>query len=268
MKLHKLKIKKRINWLTKSVIQKITQHINALVIYPKISSQLSETPIIIGGCGRSGTTLLLSILSASPKICAIPEETYAFAPTSPKKKVNIKMAYSQLATQAIPTSCTRFCEKTPKNVLHFKEIIEYFKGNVKIIHIVRDGRDVILSTHPSSPNKYHVSMERWITDVSKGLEVEGAPQVITIKYEDLINKFEKTIKKLMNFIGEDVDYHIIQWNKYAKVRESDAWHNGKVKPLFKKSIHKWKQKKYSNRINSFLKRPKAKKLLQKLRYLD
>jgi len=35
---------------------------------------------VIGGCGRSGTTLLLGVLSSNTKICAINEETWTLYP--------------------------------------------------------------------------------------------------------------------------------------------------------------------------------------------
>jgi hypothetical protein len=44
-------------------------------------TSLPQKPIIIGGCARSGTTLLLSVLSCHPNIYAIPDETYTFCPT-------------------------------------------------------------------------------------------------------------------------------------------------------------------------------------------
>ncbi len=43
--------------------------------------RLYKSPILIGGCGRSGTTLLTSILSSHPKIALIPHETGIFCPT-------------------------------------------------------------------------------------------------------------------------------------------------------------------------------------------
>ena len=42
--------------------------------------RIDRRPILIGGCGRSGTTLLLAVLSCHPAIVAIDEETRAFCP--------------------------------------------------------------------------------------------------------------------------------------------------------------------------------------------
>ena len=39
------------------------------IVHPVL--QIPQTPILIGGCGRSGTTLLLSLLSAHPRIRAV-----------------------------------------------------------------------------------------------------------------------------------------------------------------------------------------------------
>lgn len=45
-----------------------------------VKNVLPEKPIVIGGCGRSGTTLLLSILGAHPDIFALASELYPFYP--------------------------------------------------------------------------------------------------------------------------------------------------------------------------------------------
>ena len=51
--------------------------------YPFGRQRLSRmSPIVIGGCARSGTTLLLSVLSCHPNVYAIPVETQALCPTA------------------------------------------------------------------------------------------------------------------------------------------------------------------------------------------
>ncbi len=41
-------------------------------------NRFSQSPVIIGGCARSGTTLVLAILAAHPSIYTIPNEIRAF----------------------------------------------------------------------------------------------------------------------------------------------------------------------------------------------
>lgn len=208
-------------------------------------------PVIIGGCGRSGTTLLLSILSAHPNIYAIPQETEIFARMEGRIKDFLPLIQKH-----------RYCEKTPKNVQQFKEILKLFKGTVRLVHVVRDGRDVVTSKHPQNPDKYWVSIERWVEDVSAGI----LPYVYTIKYEDIICDFKSTIKKLLRFIGEDYTDEIDLWHDYATVRTHSAW-SGNVKNLFTESIGRWKSKEYEARIQEFMQNKRAVKLLEELGYI-
>ena len=122
--------------------------------------RLRREPIVLGGCGRSGTTLLLSILSCLPKIVAIPRETRAFCYDAYRGGGEYNRAgmflrfFAYLLSTDIPGECDRWCEKTPKNVLRFDRILKLFNNKVRLIQIVRDGRDVTLSRHPLNPEKY------------------------------------------------------------------------------------------------------------------
>ncbi|MDP2684843.1 MAG: sulfotransferase [bacterium] len=243
---------------------------------PKYNSEFekkfNKPPIIIGGCARSGTTLLLSILSAHPNIFGIPFETRAFCSNAydinPKlsHSTNLEKIYHYFLTQDIPNN-SRWCEKTPKNILFVKEILRYFQNNVRIFNIVRDGRDVILSRHPENPKLLWVPQERWINDVRAGLEFENIPQVMTLRYEDLVIDFDRTIKKIFEFINEDCGPDMSNWYKYTKIKEHEAWFEG-VQPVSTKSIGKWKKFRHRKIIREFMKKPEAVALLKHYNYVS
>lgn len=239
-----------------------------ITFFIKFGKKFNKPPIIIGGCGRSGTTILLAILSSHPNIFAIPKDTYVFTYYSKYKILlpfDVKRIYHYLLSYKIPSSCSRWCEKTNKNIRHFDTILNYYKKNARLINLVRDGRDVILSIAPGSP-KFWVSPKRWINDVKAGLKYENHSQVLTIRYEDLILNFEKTIKKICKFIDEDCNEHILNWHKYTTIKRHEAWF-GKVKPLHKNSIGKWKIPKYKERVRELTKYSEAIELLKHFKYI-
>lgn len=82
-------------------------------------------------------------------------------------------------------------------------IFDYFREGLRFIHIVRDGRDVITSRQPKKPSKYYVSSERWINDVSAGLNYKDDDRLLMIKYENLVRNYSEIIKKKCEFIGVD-----------------------------------------------------------------
>ena len=148
--------------------------INALGRW-KERRNFTRDPILIGGCGRSGTTLLLAILSAHPNIFAFSRELVAVVDWKPAdndpdslEPARLDRLYRELLWRRIPPSAQRWCEKTPRNVHHIDKILDFWP-NSRFFHIVRDPRDVLTSRHPTRPDEYWVSPERWVRDVRAGL---------------------------------------------------------------------------------------------------
>ncbi len=230
-------------------------------------------PIIIGGCGRSGTTLLLSILSAHPKIFAIPFETKVFCPRntnngfSKNQDFIVKETFEFLELNNVFSNNLYWCEKTPKNIHFFQEITSFFNSNVKLIHLVRDGRDVITSRHPFDKTKFWVTKERWIKDVKEGVTNENLENLITIRYEDIILNFEQTICKLLQFIGVENDIKIQNWHKFTNLRINPAI-EGPIKDLYQSSIRRWEKTEYNDIIKAFMSDNEAINLLKHFNYIE
>ncbi len=233
--------------------------------------RLRREPITLGGCGRSGTTLLLSILSGHPKILAIHRETRAFCYDSYKgggryNRVGMLLRlYARMVASGIPRDCDRWCEKTPKNVLQFDRILKLFNGRVRLLHIVRDGRDVTLSRHPRNPGRYWVSPARWVREVNAGLKYMDHPCVMTLRYEDLIEDLTGVGYKILDFIGEEPCDLAGIFPGRAKVTSSRAWYGG-IKSAHGESIGKWRRTDNKERVSEFMDTPGAVELLKKFEY--
>lgn len=232
---------------------------------------LREEPIIVGGCGRSGTSLLLAVLSCHPRIFAIPNETGAFCPDGysydPDYSIpfRVDLLHRALLGGDIPDTCTRWAEKTPKNVHTFERIIRHFDGRVRCIHIVRDGRDVVLSRHPGRPDTSHVAPDRWISDVRAGAHAERLPQVFAVRYEDLVLDYEETVRRLCEFLELPFADELLEYPSSARVRTHLAWNDG-VRPLNPSSIGKWRSAQDSASIQALLGTPGAHDLLERYGY--
>lgn len=225
----------------------------------------TKPPIYLGGCGRSGTTILLSILSSHPEIFAFGPELDMYKKTKFKHRdvfgpFRKDRLYRILLRSKVPETCNRWAEKTPRNIRNISVINSHHNGNYRFINIVRDGRDVILSKHPKSPDTYWVDPDRWIRDVSLGLAEIYNPRVHTLRYEDLITDFETEIKKICDFLDIPLCDEILNWHDHATVRSNKAYF-GEVKSIFTSSTGKWKQEKNLPRANELQKIEEARKLL-------
>jgi len=224
-------------------------------------------PIIIGACPRSGTTLLLSILDAHPNIYGIQNQTYAFASWDEQSQANrLDRLYREFIFNKIPDGKIRWCEKTPKNIKYFDKILNFYGEGAKLIHVIRDGRDVVISKHPKhTPDDYWVSVKRWINDVKFGLNFADLPNVYTMKYENIINNYENEMQRLLEYLGEDMVPEIRDWFNHTTVKKSKHWAKP-VQKLHSKAIGKWQKPEHRERYEEFMANAEAVALMKTLGY--
>ena len=124
--------------------------------------------------------------------------------------------------------------------------------------MVRDGRDAVCSlrTHPrhklinnelvptNRQNPLSTCIQRWVSDVGKGLAYADHPRSYALRYEDLIRQPEQTLKDVFRFLGIEwseavLDYHR-QRNESRDIRKFPQ-NPEATRPLFSGSIGRWKR---------------------------
>ena len=231
----------------------------------------SDTPIIIGGSARSGTTFLLSILSAHPAIFAFKKELslfkYGIEQNGRFMPKRIDRLYFAILKTQINKKVSRWCEKTPNNIRYIERIDSFLKGKYRFIHIVRDGRDVILSRHPHDDDRYYmVEPGEWVRDVQEGIRHMDRENFLTIRYESLIGDFHNTMSRICDHLGIEMTEEISNFYEHATVRKNPAYFSG-LERMHSKSVGKWKDPENKDRVDELLKHPGAIDLLKKLNYL-
>ena len=231
----------------------------------------TDTPILIGGSARSGTTLLLSILSAHPSIFTFRNELglfkYGKEQDGSFMPERVDRLYTDILRNRIGREVKRWCEKTPNNIRHIQRIDSFLEEEYRFIIIVRDGRDVILSRHPHTTHRYyHVEPGEWVADVEEGLKYMGRENFLTIQYESLIGDFHNTMTRVCEHLGIEMTEEISNFYDHATVRKSPAYFTG-LEKMHSKSIGKWKNPENRERADELLACPGAIELLKKFNYL-
>jgi len=200
--------------------------------------------IFIGGCGRSGTTLLREMLNRHPNIFCGPETSMfglPFWPDNISKMWNIdeqkifnqaqqadnlvEFAEQFYQSQSEQAGKQRAADKTPNNIRVIDKILTWFP-NSRFIHIVRDGRDVACSLrhHPKQqivhgkivPSEINRPISecatRWLNDTSSGLVYRSHPRYYEVRYEDLVREPVLSLKKICEFIDEDYSNEMLEPN--------------------------------------------------------
>lgn len=122
---------------------------------------------------------------------------------------------------------------------------ECFNDNFKIIIVDRDPRDLyILDRYIWSGNKYRQSKAHFPDDANQ-FSKEWASTLVScfknenamrVHFEDLIYKYDETVKTIEEFLGLDASLHI---EKYAHFNPNDSIENSqvfRVKPEWEKQV--------------------------------
>lgn len=169
-------------------------------------------PVFIGGCHRSGTTLLGALLGAHPRCLTTPEsqfktdalegigvpenrqELLSFVQRAKRMRqlrrweldpgaleIGVETRFADLLHSFVraygetvgKTSFDFWIDHTPKNIWHLSLLFSVFP-DAKAIHIVRDGRAVAASVMPLDwgPNTIMASAYWWVHHVAFGLAAE------------------------------------------------------------------------------------------------
>jgi hypothetical protein len=198
----------------------------------------SFVPIVLGGCGRSGTTLLRMMLDSHRRICCGPESSlfrrraidadwladrFGFA-RAEVRALRDAAASRAAFIEAFAALCmrtagkARWAEKTPRNIGRIGAIFRCFPA-ARFVHVLRDGRDVACSlrTHPRHKvvdgrlvpqdtwKPIAGCARRWVRDIEGSRPWWGDARFHTVRYEDLVLDPRPVLAKLMAFLGEDWD---------------------------------------------------------------
>jgi Sulfotransferase family len=204
------------------------------------------TPIFIIGCQRSGSTMLGALLGGNEKAIAIPEAQFVaeLAPVDPLAEVNLATiidaiqrhyrfqlwnfelgamrpagngSYAEAIRWLVRTYAAHngqhdpahWIDHQPGHVREMQELRAHFP-DLKVVHIVRDGRAVAASLIPLNwgPNAILSAANFWSQRVGMALALRqflGDAHWIQVRYEDLVQNPDAELERLCAFLGLEFD---------------------------------------------------------------
>lgn len=218
-----------------------------------------NAPIFSIGCSRSGTTLLYHMLLSAGNFAVYRSESFIFnlfeprfRPLSrPRNRRRMLDAWykTRLFTRTglepsdvdarIMSECQnggdflrifmeeicrkqgvdRWAETTPEHLLYIREIKRTIP-NARVIHVIRDGRDVALSWERLSQirrlpwDRQRAAMAaaiywEWIVEKGRSAGRALGEDYIEVHYEDLVRRPADVLRSLEPFVEHDLDYQRI-----------------------------------------------------------
>jgi hypothetical protein len=232
---------------------------------------------VVCGCGRSGTSLLRvmldthSLLACGPECLLFlpvpirPEELHGKFEISLKglrlwKRrsksraefiVRFQEAYLSLRERNI------WGDKTSRNIHRLGQIWQHFP-NAKIVHVVREARDVVrsLKTHRKRkvvegqivPTGWIQPLDdcigRWLRAMEDAWPFRDQPNYMEMKYEDLVFETVPTLTKVCRHIGVHFEDHMLEYHtETGRSRDARLFPQNieATQPLSTASVGKWKE---------------------------
>ena len=252
---------------------------------------LQHSPIFLGGCPRSGTTLLRVMLDSHPDIACGSELRLVHVFANLWRNIrdtrgdilrehfgvtdgNLKTSFADqlgniLERHRVAQGKSRVAEKTPANVTVFPLLRELFPAS-PLIHVIRDGRDVVasllgMSWHDERSGKpmdivsdVHAAATTWVECVSIGRSVIAEPGASAhyheIRYEELIQDPVQVLRKLLEFLGLQWNDAVLEFHNnpriFAGTEESSA--SQVALPLYASAVGRWRRDLTTKQLESVM----------------
>jgi hypothetical protein len=205
----------------------------------RASSPLHDRLVFIVGARRSGTNWLQRVITAHPDVVGIPSETHLFshgiAPLADRVQHATpglaRSGYTYMSRDAFLDTIRAFCdrmfgdlaevldpsarliaERTPWHVYQLELIGSVYPG-ARVVHIVRDGRDVARSLLSMSwgPTVIREAAEEWRSSVEAGRK-GGATlaRYSEVRYEDLLAHSDEEVRRLYEWLELPADTQVLE----------------------------------------------------------
>jgi len=242
---------------------------NVSYINSKLNYQNDNNLVFLIGFPRSGTTLLDSILRSHSCINVLEEKPFllnlrheffknnnndlsSLLDISQKAKDNIRESYFKKIITSPEDNRKIIIDKFPLTIIELG-FIKCIFPRAKIILALRHPCDVVLSCYFSSfkINDAMVNFLKWkdtikfynsVFNLFEFYNKELSLDLLTIKYEDVINDFKNKTKIMSNYLGLEYEESMENFFQTARNRSriSTPSYNQVINPLYTSSIGRWK----------------------------
>jgi hypothetical protein len=140
---------------------------------------------------------------------------------------------------------SRWGEKTPHHTLCWRTILDGFP-DMKVVHLVRDGRDVALSFRaaPFGPKHVYQAAHHWarhLTSAEAAGAALGKTAFLLVRYEDLLEDPERELRRICAFLPERYDPAMLNYYGHDVAYPTDARNSERLRrPVLGDNHGQWR----------------------------
>jgi hypothetical protein len=198
-------------------------------------------PIVVGGCHRSGTSLVRRILDSHPRIHCGPEVTFFRDFHGDFRDDHLRhLRFTTTARDLVPADEAldvlghafvelheraarqagkpRWADKAPENVLYTTEWDRLLEGRFLFVHVARNPLDTVASMEGRFPLTLPASLEgrvdlyRRYTEAGLAFRDAHPERSLLVVYEELCADPATAVGELMERLGERLDSAQLSFN--------------------------------------------------------
>jgi hypothetical protein len=189
---------------------------------------LADDKRVVGASGELNVTRLVKRLANNPgfRRMELTAGEVREALTAGETHDYAQAIRTVFALYAGKASKDRYGDKSPGQVLDIERIAAIFPEAV-FIHVIRDGRNVLLSGlettfGPKDVFETAVVWRRLVREGRKAGRLLRENRYCELRYEDLVSEPEATIKRLSTFVGLEYDSSMLRYFEHAEGLGIDA----------------------------------------------
>lgn len=176
----------------------------------------------IVGCPRSGTTLLMELVST-----CFESDGYC--------------EHEQSLFEPVPERGDLYFTKQPNDIKQLRHVFLRDPA-LYIIYLGRDPRSVITSRHPESPGRYFCNYRVWRECERAARRYEGHPRFLRVRYEDLVtgpDAVQADIVARFSFLRQR--HRFSEYPRYANPSPASGQAMNGLRDINRDSLEKWRQ---------------------------
>jgi hypothetical protein len=229
----------------------------------------AEWPVVVGGCHRSGTSLVRRLLDAHPAIHCGPEvpffrDFYGDYIDDPLRHLRFATSARALLAEeelmellgaafvalheraAAQAGKRRWADKAPENVLYTEGWERVLRGRWLLIHVVRNPLDTLASMKEArfpltlpADHDGKIALYRRYTEAGLEFGERHPDRCRRVVYEELCEQPGDTLEGLMNWLGESFDPCQLAFNKQPRGEGLEDPKIGATAGVHRASVGKW-----------------------------
>jgi Sulfotransferase domain len=194
------------------------------------------THIYVQGCARSGNTLMRELCLSGFR------ETKLVQSSETNLECGLDLFIKPQQRKFLESKATVFVASRDRDCMYSMslEMVRSHPG-LHVIWMLRNPLDVLTSIHPHKPDRFYMSPGRWMETIELYKKFEKEPQVMTVRYEELVSNPQAVQKRIAETCSLEPVRCFTESHAFFSKSPTAVQALHSIRPIDSDSVEKWKK---------------------------